>query len=162
MRALIGLGANLGDRIAQLRSAVTGLAAADEVSVLAVSGIYESAPVGGPAQPDFANAVALIETSLAPALLLELLHAIEHAHGRVRDEHWGPRTLDLDLVDFEGFVSLDPDLTVPHPLATQRAFVLLPASEIAADWPLAGRPISQWVAELPADAGLRLLSEAVG
>lgn len=162
MRALIGLGSNIGDRVAQLRTAVAELQSTDDVSVLAMSSVYESDPVGGPEQPDFLNAVVLVDTALQPGQLLARLHEIEQVHGRMRTERWGPRTLDLDLIDYEDFSATEPELTVPHPLATQRAFVMVPAAEVAADWLLSGRPLSKWAEALLPAAGLRLLAESRG
>jgi 2-amino-4-hydroxy-6-hydroxymethyldihydropteridine diphosphokinase len=124
MRAVLGLGSNLGDRSLTLQTAVDALAGA--ATVIAVSAIVETTPVGGPPQPDFYNAVVLIETDLAPVELLELAHRIEAAAGRVRLERWGPRTLDVDVLAYADLRSDDPDLTLPHPRAHERAFVLLP------------------------------------
>ncbi len=128
---VIALGANLGDRAAALASAVRGLRRAG-VRDLAVSPAYETDPVGGPEQPAYLNAVVLGRTRLAPARLLGRLHRIEERHGRTREVRWGARTLDLDLVQYgspgePGEVrSDDPELTLPHPRAGERAFVLVP------------------------------------
>jgi 2-amino-4-hydroxy-6-hydroxymethyldihydropteridine diphosphokinase len=127
-RYVIGLGANLGDRLAALKSAV--LALQEHGSVLAVSDLYESTAVGPP-QPDFLNAAVLLESSLSPRLLLAELLTVERAHGRERRERWGPRTLDLDLLDSPGLVLNDPDLTVPHPELLRRAFALGPLLDVA-------------------------------
>jgi 2-amino-4-hydroxy-6-hydroxymethyldihydropteridine diphosphokinase len=94
--------------------------------VLAISPVYETAPVGGPAQPDYLNAVLLIQTGLPPRDLLDAIHAIEASFGRVRAERFGPRTLDIDIICYAGQVSDDPELTLPHPRAHERAFVLAP------------------------------------
>jgi len=124
VQAVLGLGANLGDRAATLQSAVDALAG--ETNVVAVSAIFETVPVGGPPQPDFYNAVVIVETALSADELLELAHRIEAAAGRVRLEHWGPRTLDVDVLAYDATRSDDPLLTLPHPRAHERAFVLLP------------------------------------
>ena len=124
MRAVLALGANLGDRAAALQGAVDALAR--ETTVVAVSAIFETAPVGGPSQPDFYNAVVIVETALSAVELLDLAHRLESAAGRVRVEHWGPRTLDVDVLAYEALRSDDPQLTLPHPRAHERAFVLLP------------------------------------
>lgn len=124
MKAVLGLGANLGDRAGTLQAAVDALAA--ETSIAAVSAIFETTPVGGPAQPDFYNAVVVVDTELTAVELLELAHRIEATAGRVRVEHWGPRTLDVDVVAYADQRSDDPALTLPHPRAHERAFVLLP------------------------------------
>ena len=127
---VIALGANLGERIATLQAAVDTLCAMRDVEVSAISRIYETDPVGGPAQPEYANAVLLARTSLAPIELLRRLQGIEAAAGRTREVRWGPRTLDLDIIDFDGRVSEDPDLTLPHPRAHVRGFVIVPWLEV--------------------------------
>ncbi len=131
MRAVLGLGANLGDRAATLQAAVDALAA--QTRIVAMSAIFETAPVGGPPQPDFYNAVVIVETALSAVELLELAHRIEAAAGRVRLEHWGPRTLDVDVLAYGATRSDDPELTLPHPRAHERAFVLLPWLDADAD-----------------------------
>jgi 2-amino-4-hydroxy-6-hydroxymethyldihydropteridine diphosphokinase len=126
----IALGSNLGDRIDHLRAAVGEVRALGEVPALA--GVYETAPVGGPEQGPYLNSVLLLDSELAPEALLNHLAAIEAAHGRERIEHWGPRTLDLDIVASDGPSVRGPDLEIPHPRARERRFVLEPLSEI---WP---------------------------
>lgn len=123
-RAVIAIGSNLGDRLGHLQGAIDGLA--HSVDVVAVSGVYETAPVGGPDQDDFLNAVLLIETTLAPHDLLALCQSVEAAHDRVREVRWGPRTLDVDIIAMGSEVLDDPDLTLPHPRAHERAFVCVP------------------------------------
>lgn len=135
---VIALGANLGERIATLQVAVDTLRAMPNVEISAVSSIYETDPVGGPEQPEYANAVLLARTSLAPIELLRRLQGIEAAAGRIRDIRWGPRTLDLDIIDFDGRVSDDPELTLPHPRAHLRAFVIVPWLEADPDAVLPG------------------------
>ncbi len=124
MRAVLALGANLGDRAAALQAAVDAIDRANRV--VALSAIFETTPVGGPSQPDFYNAVVVVDTKLAAIELLDLAHRIEDAAGRVRLEHWGPRTLDVDVLAYGDLRSDDPVLTLPHPRAHERAFVLLP------------------------------------
>ena len=126
MRAHVALGSNLGDRMANLDAAVRVLDADEHTHVMAVSRVYETAPVGGPEQDPYLNAVAVLETDRTPYELLELLRATEDGLGRVRNERWGPRTADLDLVLYDGPPIDSPDLVVPHPRAKQRAFVLVP------------------------------------
>jgi len=134
VRAYLGIGANLGDRVARLQGAVDGLAAAPDVTVVAVSPVYETAPVGGPAQPDYLNAVVAVDTTLTPRDLLELAHHLEAVANRVRDVHWGPRTLDVDVL-LVGDEEIDePDLVVPHPRITERAFVLVPLADLDPEW----------------------------
>jgi 2-amino-4-hydroxy-6-hydroxymethyldihydropteridine diphosphokinase len=131
MKAVLALGANLGDRAATLQAALDGLGA--HTRVVAVSAIFETVPVGGPPQPDFYNAVVLVDTTLTASDLLALAHSLEAAAGRVRLEHWGPRTLDVDVLAYDDKRSDDPELTLPHPRAHERAFVVLPWLEIEPD-----------------------------
>lgn len=128
--AWIGLGANLGQPRAQLQSAVAALAALPGSGLEAVSRLYGSAPIGPADQPDYLNAAARLHTTLPPHQLLRELQAIETAHDRRRERHWGPRTLDLDLLLFAGDEILTPALTVPHPELVRRAFVLLPLLDL--------------------------------
>lgn len=123
--AVLALGANLGDRAAALQRAVDLIAAGTKVR--AVSAIFRTPPVGGPpGQRDYYNAVVLVDTDLAASELLALAHSIEADAGRVRLERWGPRTLDVDVVAFGDVIADDPELTLPHPRAHERAFVLMP------------------------------------
>ena len=135
--AVLALGANLGDPAAALQEAVDALAGAGEV--LAVSGVYRTAPVGGPEQPDYLNAVVLLETALAPRELLAFAHSVEAAAGRERLVRWGPRTLDVDVIAYDDVVSSDPSLTLPHPRAHERGFVLAPWAEVAPTASIPGR-----------------------
>lgn len=128
-RAVLSLGSNIGDRLATLNAALAGLAAAD-VHIVAFSPVYETDPVGGPEQPDYLNAVVVVETDLSPYDLLEVTQGVEAALGRVRVERWGPRTVDIDIVSFDDLVSDDPRLTLPHPRAAERAFVLAPWHDV--------------------------------
>ena len=125
-RAHVGLGSNLGDRMATLDAAVRAMDADELTHVMAVSRVYETAPVGGPEQGPYLNAVAVLETDRGPRELLDLLLATEEGLGRVRAERWGPRTADLDLLLYDGPAIEELDLTVPHPRARERAFVLVP------------------------------------
>jgi 2-amino-4-hydroxy-6-hydroxymethyldihydropteridine diphosphokinase len=125
-RAYVGLGSNLGDRMATLDAAVRALDADRLTHVMAVSHVYETKPVGGPPQGMYLNAVAVLETDRDPRDLLGLLQATEAGLGRERGERWGPRTLDLDLLLYDGPPIDSPELTVPHPRARERAFVLVP------------------------------------
>jgi 2-amino-4-hydroxy-6-hydroxymethyldihydropteridine diphosphokinase len=125
--AVVSLGANLGDRLAALQMAVDRLAG--RFPVTAVSSVYETTPVGGPPQPDYLNAVLLL-TAADPAALLTAALDAEAAAGRQRVERWGPRTLDVDLVAVDDLRLQRPDLTLPHPRAHQRAFVLVPWHEV--------------------------------
>jgi 2-amino-4-hydroxy-6-hydroxymethyldihydropteridine diphosphokinase len=128
-RAAIALGSNLGDRLSHLRRAVEAIRSLG--TVISVSSLYETDPVGGPAQGRYLNAALVVDTELGPEALLSGLQAIEAEAGRARDVHWGPRTLDLDIVAYGGLALDLPGLTVPHPRAAERRFVLAPLAEIA-------------------------------
>jgi len=132
VRAAIALGSNLEDPEAQVRRGFDEIAALPETRLLVRSPLHRTAPVGYRDQPDFVNACALVETSLAPRALLDGLLAIERRHGRVREIPNGPRTLDLDIILYGDRVIHEPGLTVPHPRAHERAFVLEPLVEV---WP---------------------------
>jgi len=129
--AYVALGSNLGDRAALLRGALAALQRAGDVRVVAESAVYETAPVGGPAQPDYLNMVVAVKPSLSPEALLERCLSIEAEHGRVRRERWGARTLDLDLLSYDAATLRTERLTLPHPRMAERAFVLVPLAEIA-------------------------------
>lgn len=137
-RAVIALGANLGDARAALKGASEAIEATPEISMLAQSSVYSTAPIGGVEQPDYLNAVVIIETTLSPRELLDRLHDIENSWHRTREVRWGPRTLDLDLIDYIGVTSDDPELTLPHPRAHERAFVLVPWLEADPEAELTG------------------------
>lgn len=130
--AYLGLGSNLGDRLGHLRRAVA-LLEARGVRVLRSSRVYETDPMGGPSQPDYLNAVVEVETDGAARDLLEACLSVEEALGRERDERWGPRNIDVDLLTFADETIDEPDLTVPHPRMHQRAFVLVPLLELDPD-----------------------------
>ena len=152
--AFIGLGGNLGDAVRTLGSALASLDALPETRLVAVSSPWRTAPVGGIEQADFVNAVAAIETTLPASTLLEAMFVIERAHGRdrAREQRWGPRTLDLDLL-LHGEQMIDVDgLQVPHPRMAERAFVLVPLAEIAPDLSLPGfGGIGRLIDALPPD-----------
>ena len=128
MKAVISLGANVGDPKANLDLAVALLREATQV--ISVSNYLQTKPVGGPEQPDYLNAVAIVESDLPAKDLLALLHGIETAMGRTREIHWGPRVIDLDLIQYGGLLVQDEKLTLPHPRAHERRFVLAPWFEI--------------------------------
>ncbi len=149
--AAISLGANLGDRFATLAWAVRGLHRPDQGErVTAVSTWYETEPVGPP-QPLYLNGCLTIETSCTPTELLARLQHLEALAGRTRGEHWGARTLDLDLLLFGACVHDEPDLTIPHPHLDKRSFVLIPLAEIAPNWvhPLLHKTIAELRAVCP-------------
>jgi 2-amino-4-hydroxy-6-hydroxymethyldihydropteridine diphosphokinase len=151
-RALVALGSNLGDREALLDSAVAELSALPKTRCLAVSSWHATAPVDAPpGSPPFLNGAVLLETKLSPDALLERLQQIEHAHQRVREVANGPRTLDLDLVLHGDAQRGGPELTLPHPRAHERAFVLIPAAEVAPEMlhPGLGRTLGELRNALP-------------
>ena len=131
MKAVIALGANIGEPRENLDLALALLREATDVQL--VSNYYTTAPVGGPEQPDYLNAVCIIESELPAMDLLSLLHGIEKSLGRERVEHWGPRTIDLDLIQYGGLLSNALELQLPHPRAHLRRFVLQPWFEIEPD-----------------------------
>ena len=129
-RAFVSLGSNLGDRAAHLARAREALEGLPGVAVLAASRLYETAPQDLADQPAFLNQVLCLETALEPLDLLHACQAVELADGRTREVRFGPRTLDLDILLFQGVETVDPELTLPHPRMLQRAFVLVPLSEV--------------------------------
>ncbi|WP_041763872.1 2-amino-4-hydroxy-6-hydroxymethyldihydropteridine diphosphokinase [[Leptolyngbya] sp. PCC 7376] len=129
----IALGSNLGDSLAILEQAIETVSTEPNVTLLRKSSWYRTKPIGPP-QPDYINGCITCQTSLTPEVLLAKLHQIENLFGRERKEHWGARTLDLDLILYGDRLINTPDLIVPHPRMQERAFVLVPLMEIAADW----------------------------
>ncbi|MEW6894994.1 2-amino-4-hydroxy-6-hydroxymethyldihydropteridine diphosphokinase [Trueperella pyogenes] len=147
--AVVSIGANLDDPARHVRAAISQIGEITEV--VAASQLYRTAPrlaEGQEGQPDYVNAVVIVETGLNPHELLEKLQAIEAGHGRVRDERWGPRTLDLDIITYSDLTLDDPDLTLPHPRAAGRRFVLEPWFSIDPDAELAGHDIRSLLAKL--------------
>lgn len=142
LSCLIGLGSNLGNRLETLQGAIGRLAEHPQIEVARVSPWHETSPIGGPTgQPSFLNGAALIETTLPPADVLALLHAIESDLGRCRGERWAPRTVDLDLLLYDRVVQETPSLVIPHPRMAWRRFVLQPAAEVA---PSMVHPTTGW------------------
>ena len=131
--AALSLGGNLGDVRAAFRFALEKLALAPGVAVVATSSVYRTAPWGKLDQPDFLNMATLLRVTISPRALLDLCLSIEREHGRARLEHWGPRTLDIDVLTYGDQVLDEPGLTIPHPRLQDRAFVLTPLAEIAPD-----------------------------
>lgn len=146
-KVYISFGSNMGDREQQIQNALALLEQLPETLVTNVSSLYETAPVGGVAQDDFLNGVAEVETQLTPIALLDELQDIERKLNRVRKIHWGPRTIDLDIVLFGDEVITQERLKVPHPFMHERSFVLIPLNEIAPDavHPVLNRKISELV-----------------
>jgi len=147
MKAIVALGANIGDPQSNLDVAVALLKEASEV--LKVSSYYTTEPVGGPEQPDYLNAVVILESDLPAMDLLSLLHGIEKSLGRERIEHWGPRTIDCDLIQYGSILSESAELMLPHPRAHERRFVLEPWYEVEPEGILLTHgPIRELLAQL--------------
>jgi 2-amino-4-hydroxy-6-hydroxymethyldihydropteridine diphosphokinase len=165
-RAVLSLGSNLGNRLENLQGAVDALEDTPGLRVKAVSPVYETEPwgVAADSQPSYFNAVLVVRTTLPPSSLLERAQAVEEAFHRMRAERWGPRTLDVDIVAYAEVVSEDPALTLPHPHAHERAFVLVPWHDIEPEAQIPGRgPVAALLTALPregviprADLELRL------
>ena len=144
--AVFSVGSNMGDRLAYLRSALDRM----RPYVGAVSPVYETPPWGPVSQPDYLNAVILAsDESADPLVWLARAHAAEDAAGRVRDRRWGPRTLDVDVIAVDDMKLNDPDLTLPHPRAAERAFVLVPWLAVDPEARLSGGSVADLVAQLP-------------
>jgi len=158
--AVLALGANLGDARAALQGAVDALAASAQIQVVAASPVFETDPVGGPEQPVYVNAVVLVTTSLEPMQLLERAHEIEAAWHRTREVRWGPRTLDIDIIAFDDVVSDDERLTLPHPRAAIRGFVLVPWLAVDPQAALRGVPVRELLAQVDV-SGVRALQPPV-
>jgi 2-amino-4-hydroxy-6-hydroxymethyldihydropteridine diphosphokinase len=147
MKIYLSLGANLGNRGETLREALRQIACLPQTVLKAVAPFYETAPWGNLEQPAFINTAAMVETELSPLSFLHKTQQIELALGRVRHEHWGARTIDIDLLWAEGFASDTEELKLPHPYLTERAFVLLPLRDIAPDLLVQGRAVADWCRE---------------
>ncbi|MDR3359790.1 MAG: 2-amino-4-hydroxy-6-hydroxymethyldihydropteridine diphosphokinase, partial [Bifidobacteriaceae bacterium] len=161
--AIVALGANLGEALGTLRSALDDLREEPGIEVAAVSPLARTAPIGRPDQPDFFNAVAHIRTTLSPRMLLRTLQGIEEKHGRQRAGRWAPRTLDLDLIAYDTLLIDEDELTIPHPRAHERAFVLVPWSLMSpnAFLPgLGGGPVAALAESAPDRSGIRWLAPA--
>jgi 2-amino-4-hydroxy-6-hydroxymethyldihydropteridine diphosphokinase len=146
--AYVAFGANLGEPVATLQAAAVALGGRAGIDLVAGSPVYRTRPIGPPGQPDYANAVGRVATTLAADALLDALLAVEAEFGRVRDVRWGPRTLDLDLIWYGGEERAGRRLTLPHPRAHEREFVLRPLADLDPALVLRGRPVSDWLAGL--------------
>lgn len=136
MKVVIALGSNIGDTNSHLHHAIEVLG--ESISITAVSSYYQTPPMGGPVQDDYLNAVLIAETDIDPLDLIVLMQEIEDLAGRTREVHWGPRTLDLDLISYGDLEIAEPHLQLPHPRAHERTFVLEPWLEIDPDAELIG------------------------
>jgi 2-amino-4-hydroxy-6-hydroxymethyldihydropteridine diphosphokinase len=178
-RVVLALGSNLGDRLATLQGGLDALLGppgpgssgltssglgSSGLALVALSPVYETVPVGGPPQPEYLNAVLIAETTLPATALLRRGQAVEAAFGRVREEVWGPRTLDVDVIVYGDVVSDDPELTLPHPRAWERAFVLAPWLDADPDAEIPGQGrvaelLAAAVARNGGQAGVRRIAD---
>lgn len=154
--AYLGLGGNLGDPKTAMAAALRALDALTGIAVVAVSSLYRTPPWGMTDQPDFLNAVAKVETALSPRGLLDACLDAERALKRVRNERWGPRSIDLDILIFGDRHIDEEGLSVPHPRIAERAFVLVPLAELAPNLTIAGRSIAEMLDALDASGVIRL------
>ena len=153
MRVFVGLGSNMGEREEHIRQALDLMAALPDTDLVRASSLYDTEPVGEIEQPHFLNAVAELDTELEPRQLLWNLLLIEKRIGRVRTQKWGPRVIDLDLLLYGERVVAQPGCRVPHPRLAERAFVLVPLAELAADARVPGHgTVAQCLQRLPAPA----------
>ena len=152
--AVIAFGSNLENPITQVQNALAAVVALPQIGSLKSSSLYRTAPVGYAEQPDFINAVALVETSYSAMELLQQLQQIEQQFGRQRSFRNAPRTLDLDIIDYARTASNTPELQLPHPRAHERSFVILPLAEIAPDYPIARFGTAQQLAAQLGNAGI--------
>ena len=150
-KAWLGLGGNIGDVTEALRQALGLLDGHRDIRVTQVSPLYKTPPWGVEDQPWFLNCCAEIETTLAPEELLEVCQQAEREGKRERIVRWGPRTIDVDIVAFEEIAQVEQRLTIPHPRATERDFVMVPLADIAADLEIAGKTVRQWVTAMNSD-----------
>ncbi len=149
VKTYISLGSNMGERQKYLKQAMALINEQEDIRIVKVSRLYETAPVGKTDQNWFLNAVVQLDTSLSPEVLLQILQKIEHDLDRKRDIRWGPRTIDLDIIAYGQIELTGPSLTIPHPRAHQRAFVLMPLSDIDPSFSFPnGEKISSLLAEL--------------
>lgn len=149
--AIVALGSNLGDKAGNIARAIAALTARGDISLVAASANYRTAPWGNTDQDWFVNAAISVDTTLSPEALLARCLDVEQQLGRVRSEKWGPRVIDLDVIVYREVTMSTPDLVLPHPFMTERAFVLRPIADIAPDLVVKGRTVREWLASLPHD-----------
>ena len=161
-KVYLGLGSNLGDRLATLRQVRQTLHQTDDIQVTATSSIYQTSPVGGPSdQPDYLNGVLEISTTLEPLALMNICQSIEANFGRQREVHWGARTLDIDLLFYSDCVIDSKELQLPHPRLEERGFVLQPLCDLAAEMihPQHGQTLTSLLAKISPLQGVHRLNE---
>jgi 2-amino-4-hydroxy-6-hydroxymethyldihydropteridine diphosphokinase len=161
-RVFLGLGGNLGEPLELFRQARQRLLEHPQIAALRSSGLYSTPPVGGPAgQPDYLNAALELQTDLSAVELLHVCQALEHEAGRTREIHWGPRTLDIDLLFFADDVVQDQELTLPHPRLHLRRFALEPLKDLAPGFchPLLHRSVAELLEALPTEVGFSRIKE---
>ncbi|MBB3947853.1 2-amino-4-hydroxy-6-hydroxymethyldihydropteridine diphosphokinase [Rhizobium skierniewicense] len=158
VKATLGLGGNLGDPPSAMAHALDALSRHESCQLLAVSKLYSTPPWGKTDQADFFNCCALIETSLRPEPLLDLCLEIERGMKRVRDERWGPRTIDIDVLTYGDVQVSTARVEIPHPRMTERAFVLKPLCDIAPDLVVNGRKVNQWLEDADM-SGIKIATE---
>ncbi|MYZ49240.1 2-amino-4-hydroxy-6-hydroxymethyldihydropteridine diphosphokinase [Propylenella binzhouense] len=159
IRAVLGLGANLGDRMANIAAALERLSALARVRMIGISALYESPPWGVTDQPAFLNAAALVETDLDPHALLDAVLAVEKGMGRTRAERWGPRTIDIDILLYGEIEIAEDGLQIPHARLTERAFALAPLVDLCPEARIGGRTAREWLAQAD-QAGMRCLARS--
>ncbi|MBD1372439.1 2-amino-4-hydroxy-6-hydroxymethyldihydropteridine diphosphokinase [Hazenella sp. IB182357] len=161
--AYLGLGANLGDPIQQLKQAIKCLHLTNGICVSQISSVYQTSPVGVTDQPDFYNLVVEIQTILTPHTLLDKVLQVEKRLKRIRDVKWGPRTIDIDILLYEKRQITQDDLKIPHPEMSKRAFVLIPLQEIAPDVMIPGldQSVNQCMATLPPEQTIQKYAEQI-
>ena len=155
-RAYLGIGGNIGEKRANIEAAIALLNENSAIEVTKISSYYETEPVGYTDQDWFLNVVVEVETKLSPEELLAACQEVENELKRVRLIRWGPRTIDVDVLLYEGYESQDEILTVPHPRMTERAFVMVPLYEIAKDLIIAEKPIAEWIKSLKGEKIVKL------
>jgi len=160
VKVVLAVGSNLGDRLANLQAGIDALCAEPGFDEVTVSPVYETDPVGGPPQPDYLNAVLVAQTTLPARAVLDRCQAAETALGRVRWQRWGPRTLDADVIVYADLASDDPELTLPHPRAHERAFVLAPWHDVDPGAVIPGHGRIADLLGAVGCTGIRLLADA--
>lgn len=159
-RAYLGLGSNMGDRQGILDGAIEALDNTADMRILSVAPLYETRAWGFEEQASFLNTVVAVQTTLDPYQLLAACQAVEATFDRKREIKWGPRTLDIDILLYDQLEIADQDLTIPHPLMHERAFVLAPLAEISPQSKVRGRSIAEWLALLDLEKeGVRRMSD---